>query len=491
MRKFALPTAVIMGTFLFSTLSFAQSREAKKLYQRHCAACHGKKGNGQGPAAYLLFPKPRDFTRGVFKLRSTPSGSPPTDQDLLRTLNRGVPGTSMPAFDRLSKKELAGIIAYVKSFSEIFEDDDVKEPPIAIEDVGGIAPASIPEGERAYRKMECEKCHGAEGKGDGPSSANLTDDWEQPIRAYDLTRGPGMMKGGAMPRDIYRTLVTGFDGTPMPSYKDDLEPDQRWQLAYYVQSLSSISGNSGPAQPSGTPILRTSTMAVDPSFRVDDPIWKWIPTTSIPLRPLQSRDDWLYRVRVQVAVGPEMAAFRFEWNDASRDDEILDYTDFRDSLAIQYASTGTSTDYASIPFIGMGDDKDEVMIWLWKSDWQAGITKAKDNTVTAGRTINKEHEDGSFSRKPSQRRMPHDTPVELLRAKGFGAMESLPPSEQTVDGDGIWRDGVWAVVMRRSLDSARLQHGKTILFAIAAWDGSAEDRAGQKSVSEWIELIIE
>ena len=72
----------------------------RSLYQAQCASCHGDKGDARGPLAAKLRPVPTDFTRGVFKIRSTPTGSLPTDRDLFRTLTRGLHGTAMQPWRR-------------------------------------------------------------------------------------------------------------------------------------------------------------------------------------------------------------------------------------------------------------------------------------------------------------------------------------------------------------------------------------------------------
>jgi len=92
-------------------------------------------------------------------------------------------------------------------------------------------------GKQLYADAECLACHGERGRGDGPSAPTLRDNRDLPIAATDLTR-PQRFKTGSRPEDIYRTLMTGLAGTPMPSYGDSLEPDQAWDLAYYVLSLS-------------------------------------------------------------------------------------------------------------------------------------------------------------------------------------------------------------------------------------------------------------
>lgn len=500
-RSIPVSILIILGCLLPSMLVLATSQEAEKLYNRHCAACHGIKGDGEGSAAHLLYPKPRDFTLGVYKFRSTPSGSPPTDQDLLRTLKQGIPGTPMPAWDRLSEKELTAMVEYLKSFSDIFEDEDAMEPPIAINPPPPLTPGSVKAGRKVYQEMECDKCHGPGGKGDGPAASSLKDDQERPIRPYDFTRGLGLMKGGASAQDIYRTFATGLDGTPMPSFIDSLEEKQRWQLVHYIQSLSSA--GQAPVLPKGTPTIIAVKASTDPSLDLDDPVWKRAPVTVVPLRPLWARNDWVDSIKVQIVVGPKTVAFRFEWRDLRRDDEVIRSQDFRDAVAIQYVPEGQSDDYIGIPFIGMGDKTKAVTIWHWKADWEADVTggfsdvvrkygKVMDQMVV-DLTSEKAYLPGRGADNPLSTHK-RKSSVEVLRAKGFGTLTSLPNTAQTAEGRGVWRNGVWTVVIRQVLDSAEalpLRKGQPLPVAVAAWDGGAGDRNGQKSVSQWMELVIE
>lgn len=503
MQRTVLSTLVFVGLLLSSAFSLAIAQEAQQLYERHCAACHGVEGLGQGPAAYLLYPKPRDFTRGVYKFRSTPTGSPPTDQDLLRTLQNGVPGTAMPAWDRLSDEELTNLTEYVKTFSDIFTDPDAMEPPISVKTPPSMTANSVQAGKEIYMEMECDRCHGPGGKGNGSAAGTLTDDLDRPIRPYDFTRGPALMKGGASPQDIYRTFMTGLDGTPMPSFIDDLEEEQRWQLVHYIQSLSSADQSSGMVEEGGTPALHAVRVSTDPSLDVDDPVWEQIRPIAVPLRPLWARDNWVDSVKVQIAIGPKFAAFRLQWRDTGQDEEVILQQDFRDGVAIQYVPQGSSSDYVGIPFIGMGDEQDAVTIWHWKADWEADIAGGFRDVVQkygvtmdpmtqeADLTSDRTYLAGRAAANPLSAQE-HATPVEVLAAKGFGTLTSLPAADQTVQGHGVRRDGMWVVVMRQALDSGSpLHQKKTLPIAIAAWDGSAGDRDGQKSVSQWMELTIE
>jgi len=100
-----------------------------------------------------------------------------------------------------------------------------------------MTPERLARGRQLYADAECAACHGAGGRGDGPSAPTLKDSQELPITATDLSR-PARFKNGGRPEDVYRTLMTGLTGTPMPSYGDSLEPDQAWDLVYFVLSLS-------------------------------------------------------------------------------------------------------------------------------------------------------------------------------------------------------------------------------------------------------------
>jgi mono/diheme cytochrome c family protein len=198
-----------------------------RVFRDNCAVCHGATGDGQGMAAHHFKSPPRDLTRGRFKFRSTASGQIPTDADLVRTVVRGIPSTGMVPEDHLSDDEVQAVIAFVKSLSARFADG--KAPRVlAIPAAPPVTPEAVARGARAYVKAECAECHGKEARGDGPSAKDLS------VRPSDLTRRP--FKSGPTAGDIVRTLLTGLDGTPMPSYYQVLEDDELWDLAYWLDS---------------------------------------------------------------------------------------------------------------------------------------------------------------------------------------------------------------------------------------------------------------
>ena len=104
------------------------------------------------------------------------------------------------------------------------------------------AKESIELGKKLYVETGCVSCHGTLGRGDGPSASTLKDDWGHAIRAADLTQR-WTFRGGASREDIFRTMTTGLNGTPMPSFLEALTPEQRWAIADFIVSLS---GSNGP-----------------------------------------------------------------------------------------------------------------------------------------------------------------------------------------------------------------------------------------------------
>jgi cytochrome c oxidase cbb3-type subunit I/II len=207
----------------------------REVYNTRCVGCHGKGGDGNGPAATFLAPRPRNFTLGVFKFRTTPSGSLPTDGDLYRTVTRGVRWTAMPTWHELPEKERLAVVTFIKTFSSRWKDEQ-PEPAATLGNPPRATAELVARGKDLYQKAKCFQCHGDEGKGDGESAADLTDDLKFPIRPADFTRG--QFKGGSTVGDIFRTMTAGLDGSPMPSFADSMSEEERWAISYYVLSLS-------------------------------------------------------------------------------------------------------------------------------------------------------------------------------------------------------------------------------------------------------------
>ncbi len=160
----------------------------KSNYRRYCAGCHGDYGDSNGENAVWLDPRPRDFTIATFKCRSTPTGTLPTDEDLFNTVGRGVTNSNMPIWNALSPQQRADLVAYIKIFSPRWEKEKAGEP-IKIPAEPPVTLESISHGKALFTKLECWKCHGPHGEGDGPSAATLTDSKDLPIRPYNFAAG--------------------------------------------------------------------------------------------------------------------------------------------------------------------------------------------------------------------------------------------------------------------------------------------------------------
>ena len=208
----------------------------KTIYDSRCAMCHGTTGKGDGYAAPWLHPRPRDFTEGKYKFRSTESGSIPTDDDLRQVVLNGLHGTSMPDWKPfITGDSLAAVIEYIKSLSPRFAMEQPKPVTLAAEVPGSRV--NIEAGKMVYENLQCASCHGTDGKGKGAVATDLIDDWGNELAATDLTE-PWNFRSGSTPKDIYLRFLTGIDGTPMPSFIGSASDKEMWNLAYYVASLS-------------------------------------------------------------------------------------------------------------------------------------------------------------------------------------------------------------------------------------------------------------
>lgn len=209
----------------------------ERIYKEACFTCHGDAGKGDGVNADYLFTRPRDFTTGTYKVRSTATGSPPTDEDLFRSITVGFPEFGMPRFEYLSAKERWALVYYVKQFDPRMKTDEILYPS-DVGDAPGASAQLLAQGKQLYADAECGRCHGALGRGDGPSAATLRDDSGFPSRVAAFALGPRAFKRGSSPHDIAVTFMTGLAGTPMPSYDEALTKEQAWAIAYYVESLA-------------------------------------------------------------------------------------------------------------------------------------------------------------------------------------------------------------------------------------------------------------
>ncbi len=239
-----LSFAFISALFVADNAYGADVEQGKKVYQKYCVICHGDKGDGKGLVGIIHRVEksglvwtiyPRDFTVGVFKFRTTPTGCLSTDADLMDIIENGITRSGMPSHKDVSKADREAVLAYVKTFSPRWEEEEPCDALVAKKPKWVGNPDSVNKGKEVYKKMKCWECHGYEGKGDGPKSDKLKDDWGDKILAFNFTSGT--LKRGSTPENVYLTFSTGLDGTGMPSYADSLNEEDRWHLVSYTLKL--------------------------------------------------------------------------------------------------------------------------------------------------------------------------------------------------------------------------------------------------------------
>ncbi len=389
-RAAVLVTAGIV-LFPFPPSLFPQDVErGRAVYDKWCSGCHGEDGAGGGTAAAFMLPRPRDFTGALYQIRTTASGELPTDADIRRVIDDGMPGTAMPGWrDRLSNRERDDLVAYLKTFSRFFGSAAPAPAPAPI--AFGKEPRKSgdwqAEGRRAFEQLECFKCHGDQGRGDGTSAPTLTDDWDYPIRAADLTE-PWNFNGGSSVEDIYRRMRTGLDGTPMPSYTDAVDAgvitdEQLWQVAQYVRSLS-------PAEPPRVrEVVRAFLVEGELPVEPADSAWAQTEAFHVPLvgqvvvkpRWFAPRVDGVW---VRAMHNGERLAMHFTWNDPSQspDSSWQEWLDrmarsMTDVDAPVQTEQGADRFHVQVPmrlvdgmerpyFFG-GDTRRHVYQWRWQS----------------------------------------------------------------------------------------------------------------------------
>ncbi len=237
-------------------------KRGKDIYLAQCAVCHGVQGDGNGFLAAGFQVKPRDFTKAQYKFRSTRVDNLPTIEDLAKVIKEGVPNSTMPAWGQFLKPEqISDVAKYLVLFSSEFKEawqqgatpEKLALPP-APANIDGLAG----QGARVYKKLQCAKCHGSSGKGDGRSAKGLKDSDGHPIETTDLTN-KWSFKNGYKATDLYRTFLSGLTGTPMPSYEGAFKkPEDAWALTSYVLSLS----------PTERPVMHLDAFATERKHRI-------------------------------------------------------------------------------------------------------------------------------------------------------------------------------------------------------------------------------
>lgn len=329
----------------------------KEIYLRECAACHGETGGGDGPAAKLCDPKPRNFDKGMFKFRTTENGELPTDADLERTLRQGIMTTAMPGFSHLGDAAIADVISFIKTLGH--PEGDTKSwfelyeapPPIEVPPPPAFDAATVAKGKELYTTMGCNTCHGKAGRGDGKKPEEMLDDWGHPLNPRDFALG--LYKGGGKPEDLYTRVMTGLNGTPMTGYwKDAMTPEERWAVVAFVLSIGKPRTIEHPSH--GTIALADGVLPAG----IDDVKWQSVPATPVARMPMSNGwSAYFAPVQTRVAYTDGKLAVRLEWDEAENSCP---------STRIVFPTQGQA------PTFTIGSPKAPVLEWVW--DVKAGAS---------------------------------------------------------------------------------------------------------------------
>jgi DMSO reductase family type II enzyme heme b subunit len=463
----ALALSALLGTPAMAQEGDAERGEA--VYVKRCIGCHGEEGDGLGAADERLNPPPRDFSLGLYKIKTTAFDDDiPNDGDLMRMIRNGMPGTAMPGWsDVLSEQEIQDLVAYIKTFAG-FEEE---EATIQI-DYGSQIAASEDSAAKGRLVFEdrCAECHGKSGK--GVATKRLKDDNGARTWPRNLTK-PWIFRASNDPKDIFTRITVGIPGTQMPSFADPrskkkLSIEERWHVANYVASLAKT---AELVRPENTVIKAAKVEGALPEAP-DDPGWDAVAPVSFFLVPQILAKERLFTpsndtITLRALYSDQALALLIEWDDRTNSrpgdpeaEAIADPGISEDGVAVQFPVE--IPEGMEKPYFGMGDAAKPVNIWHWK---------------------------GGTTEQPES--------VSLMNARGFGEIERRDATAGGVRAKGLYRDGTWRVVMIRPLATedpeADIQfvEGRFTPVAFAAWDGSNSEAGSRHTMTTWYWLLIE
>ena len=496
----ALVRLVVLIVFFGSLVAQVSSVSADKptpdlsvgqaAYQQHCARCHGVTAKGDGRDAKRLYPRPRDLTEGVFKFRSTASGTPPTDEDLFHTITNGLPGSGMPDWRHLDETLRWQLVDYIKSLSPTFQD--ISPQLVSLGEDPEAKHADVELGKQVYEKLGCAACHGPLGRGNGPSAATLVDNWGRPIRSQDLTIGFSY-RSGSDPEAIVRRVLTGIDGTPMPSYAEAVSTEEAWQLAYYVRSLQQ--------EPRWAVMYRVSHLDEALPDSPTDPRWERAERVDVRLRNVVDPNGELNAPQTvtmlsfQSLYNEEAIGFRISWHDPSEDRlpalsapmnagqaGTMPARPEESKAGGNEGQAGADPALSAVPS-GTGQAGDALALVLRPTEVTGDLVSLQTWPLQDSSQLD-------LCVWSASRQQAHEALVDRFEPLLQETQPGVPLASQAV-----YEDGQWTVLLVRPLASpdpesraARFVSRAFTPVAFAVWDGG---NPGIRAVSTWVDLILQ
>lgn len=496
----------------------AQQAAGKVNYDKYCAQCHGDTGDGQGIATPYLRPEPRDFTSGKYKFRSTPNGTLPSDDDIRRVIVQGVPFSGMPGFPGLSDNEVQDLIFYLKTFSSDFEDPSAYADPLPLPSPPSGDSLDLEAAFQVYDEIGCGQCHGAKGRGDGATAPTLRDDWGNFIRVADLTQ-PWTFRAGATREDMFRSISTGFNGTPMAGFADGLTEDQRWAIVDWM--VAQAGGST--AAPYGTLVTAAGAeeeIELTGDMTADREIFANAENTMFPVigqivQPGRQFRPAVLSVQVQSVFDRDEIFFLVRWNDMKQEltgsnspDMVVptfeEETEALKALAAEQAASSSADDD---PFAAPSDDGGG----FWDAPADDGADEATVDLWTLGTD---EFSDAVALQFPATQPegiiKPYfifgdpQNPVELWfvdLARQVGEMWVGRGSDNVIPGDSrapevsvSFDEGEWSVIFRQPRtpsSGARFEEGQFTPIAVSVWDGFQRERGNKRGLTSWYHVYLE
>jgi mono/diheme cytochrome c family protein len=463
-------------------------KRGKALFQENCTQCHGDKGDGKGITVNYSSPPPRNLTKGQYKLRSTPIGKIPTDEDMFKTLTQGMVGTTMPGWKVLSEPDRKSLILYLKTIAPKFEkfmERGRKHKIVKVPEPPPLSLDSVKEGRQLYLE-NCSGCHGFEGRSDGEASNRIVSISSGDIWPRNLTKA-WTFRRGSKRKDLFLTLRTGLYGSAMPRFsKRLLKKDQIWSIVNYVQTLSP------PRKPKIDKLIHIKKIDGELPNDPSDKKWNSVDTHYYPLGGQVAEQDKAYfpmieSVKIKAVHNGSEVSILAIWDDPTFDPVLQktisvkespvppipeklkglkelkekepvppDPQEFADSFAIQFPVEKKRS--GEKPYFLNGDKENAVNIWQWNS-YPLGVTESN--------------------------------------SKGLGLAKPQAKGSQGVTSKAIYQYGQYQVVFKRKLKSSdslidsQFESNATYDFAFNAWDGSSDETGTNKSISSWFQFILE